>query len=641
MGFQQGLSGLNASSKQLEVIGNNVANASTVGFKQSTAQFADVYAASLSGSGGAQIGIGTKVAAVAQQFVQGNVTSTGNTLDMAINGQGFYRMDNNGAISYSRNGQFQLDKNGFIVNAQGIKLTGYGIDSAGNIVAASPQPLQIPTTNLNPAATSLTNLGLNLDSRLLAPTAAAFSPSNPSSFNNSTSVTIYDSLGNSHVATTYFAKASVSSVQSGAFTTAVATAPGQTFTLSINGSTVANFTSAATGDTVTAAQLDTAMASFLSTHPAYSMTGTFAAGTAQITDAAGSAMTIGLASTYGTTSSTSVQSGTFTQPVASAAGETFTLNIDGIPAASFTSAAAGDTVTAAQLDTAMTAFLAANPTYSMTGSFAAGTAQISNSASPTMTIGLATTYVTTPGSFAGAGFIGTVSGTPGAFASAGFTGTVTPIPVGAPANATTAWQTYLTVDNATIPAAGTALGTLCFDSNGTLVYPTPTAGLTIGQMNVSVPFANGATSPQSIVMDFSGTSQYGANFGVNSLTQNGYTSGQLTGFSTASDGTIQGRYSNGQTNNLGQIVLANFSNAQGLQPQGNNLWVETSTSGAPLVGAPGTGSMGVIQSAAVEDSNVDLTAELVNMITAQRVYQANAQTIKTQDAVLQTLVNLR
>ena len=180
-----------------------------------------------------------------------------------------------------------------------------------------------------------------------------------------------------------------------------------------------------------------------------------------------------------------------------------------------------------------------------------------------------------------------------------------------------------------------------YDSNGSLVYPVAAAPLKAGQMSVSVPLTNGATTPQAMTVDFSGSSQYGAAFGVNSLAQDGYTSGQLSGFSTAADGTIQGRYSNGQTKNLGQIVLANFSDPQGLQPQGNNQWVETFTSGAPLVSTPGSGSLGVIQSAAVEDSNVDLTSELVNMITAQRVYQANAQTIKTQDQVLQTLVNLR
>jgi flagellar hook protein FlgE len=144
-----------------------------------------------------------------------------------------------------------------------------------------------------------------------------------------------------------------------------------------------------------------------------------------------------------------------------------------------------------------------------------------------------------------------------------------------------------------------------------------------------------------MTLDLSGSTQFGSNFSVNALSQDGYSSGRLASFTTGADGTISGRYTNGQSKVLGQVVLASFVNPNGLQSLGGNAWTETSTSGTPLVGAPNTGNLGVLQSSAVEDSNVDLTAELVNMITAQRVYQANAQTIKTQDQVLQTLVNLR
>ena len=151
----------------------------------------------------------------------------------------------------------------------------------------------------------------------------------------------------------------------------------------------------------------------------------------------------------------------------------------------------------------------------------------------------------------------------------------------------------------------------------------------------------GAAAIAAITPSFASSTQYGSTFGVNSLAQDGYASGRATGFSIAADGVLKARYSNGQSLNLGQVVLADFKNPQGLQPLGNNLWAETSTSGAPLPGAPGSSSLGVLQSSAVEDSNVDLTQELVNMITAQRTYQANAQSIKTQDQVLQTLVNLR
>ena len=405
MSFQQGLSGLNAAAKNLDVIGNNVSNSGTVGFKQSQAQFSDVYANSLTGSGGSNIGIGTKVAVVAQQFTQGNITSTNNPLDIAINGGGFFRMDNNGEVNYQRNGQFQLDRTGFIVSSGGARLTGYTANASGVLSTGAPAPLSINTADLAPQVTSGVNAVLNLDSSVAAPTAA-FDPNDPLSFNNSTSVSVYDSLGNQHTLQMFYVK------------------------------------SAVPGNWNVHASLD--------------------------------------------------------------GGATFT---------------------------------------------------------PT------------------------------------------------PSNV------------------------LTFDSSG---------GLTAGAaMTIPAQALTTGAAPLTFALDYTGTTQFGSAFSVNTLNQDGYTSGRLAGFNIGADGTILGRYTNGQSAVLGQVVLANFANPNGLQPLGNNMWAETATSGSALVGAPDTGSLGVLQSSAVEDSNVDLTAELVNMITAQRVYQANAQTIKAQDAVLQTLVNLR
>ncbi|MGN6703905.1 MAG: flagellar hook protein FlgE, partial [Burkholderiaceae bacterium] len=206
MSFQQGLSGLNAASKSLEVIGNNVANSSTVGFKQAQAEFADVYASSLNGAGGSQIGIGTKIATVAQQFTQGNVTATSNPLDIAINGGGFFRLNTNGVTTFSRNGQFQLDKNGYIVNADGAHLTGYGINAAGVLTAGAPADLQINTADQLPKTTGAISALLNLDSRSATPTTTPFDVNNPATYNSSTSVSVFDSLGNSHVLQTFYVK---------------------------------------------------------------------------------------------------------------------------------------------------------------------------------------------------------------------------------------------------------------------------------------------------------------------------------------------------------------------------------------------------------------------------------------------------
>jgi flagellar hook protein FlgE len=165
-------------------------------------------------------------------------------------------------------------------------------------------------------------------------------------------------------------------------------------------------------------------------------------------------------------------------------------------------------------------------------------------------------------------------------------------------------------------------------------------------VSLDIPASTNAAGAQTLAipgveLDLSGATQYGANFGVTNLTQDGYAPGQLVGIQFETNGIIMARYSNGQSKPAGQIELASFRNPQGLQPTGGNDWAATYTSGDPVVSTPGNGNMGVLQAGALEESNVDLTAELVNMITAQRVYQANAQTIKTQDQVLQTLVNLR
>ena len=407
MSFQQGLSGLNAASKTLEVIGNNVSNANTVGFKQSRAEFADVFANSLTGSGTSQIGIGTKIATVAQQFTQGNITSTNNPLDIAINGGGFFRMSNDGAITYTRNGQFQMDRFGYIVNSDGNRLTGYTADLAGVLSTGAPAELNINTSDLQPTATTEVTGIVNLDSRNTNLTAAGFDPADPTTYHNSSAVTVFDSLGNAHNIQSFFVK----------------TAPGT-------------------------------------------------------------------------------------------------------------------------------------------------------------------------------------------------------------------WNVFTTADGVSTTVLPAPTSTLTF--NGTGVAPTSVPALP----TVNFTPTTGA-SAVSLTLDYTDSTQFGSNFSVNSLTQDGYSSGRLSGFSTSNDGMIIGRYTNGQSRVLGQVVLASFVNPNGLQSLGGNAWAESGTSGNPLVGPPNTGGFGVLQSSAIEDSNVDLTAELVNMITAQRVYQANAQTIKTQDQVLQTLVNLR
>ncbi|MDQ2733736.1 MAG: flagellar hook protein FlgE [Pseudomonadota bacterium] len=419
MGFQQGLSGLNAASKNLDVIGNNIANVNTIGAKVGRAEFADVYANAVSGSSN-QIGIGTTLASVSQQFTQGNITTTDNPNDVAINGNGFFEVSTKaGAISYSRNGQFKVDNTGFIVNDQGQRLMGYPADASGTIIPGTATALQMPTAGLTPAVTTTIAMEMNLDASSGVTLPASGVPINfadPSTYNNATSQTVYDAKGQSVALTYYFQKAS-----------------------------------------------------------------------------------------------------------------TDTWNV----------------------------YVAANGT---------------------------------PISTAGGN-----------------------------------------------PAAST---TITFPTNG----GAPTAP--VGTVAIDIPSvtnAAGATTVpiSGIALDVSAATQYGSQFGVTDLSQDGYAAGSLTGVSFEANGVITATYSNGQTKPAGQVEIANFRNPQGLEPVGGNGWVQTAASGNPIVGVPGDGSLGVLQAGALEESNVDLTSELVNMITAQRDYQANAQTIKTEDQIMQTIVNLR
>jgi flagellar hook protein FlgE len=420
MSFQQGLSGLNATSKNLEVIGNNVANSNTFGAKASRAEFSDMYASAMNGAGANAVGIGVALAAVSQQFTQGNITATSNPMDLAINGGGFFQVtDGVNPSLYSRNGQFKVDRLGYITNNDGLKLVGYSADSAGVIQPGNASALRLPTAGIEPKSTGEIVLEMNLDSRS-ATTAPLAGPqidfTDPKTYNSATSQVVYDALGQDVALTYYFQK-----------------------------------------------------------------------------------------------------SGTDTWNV----------------------------------------FVTAN-----------GTPINGNAAAP-------------------------------------------------------------------LPSA-----TLTFPATG----GAPLAP--VGPVSIDIPAATNAAGAQTraiagVQLDMDGARQFGAPFGITNLTQNGYAPGQITGVNIEPNGIVMARYSNGQSKPAGQIELATFRNPQGLRPLGGNAWSRSFTSGDPIVGVPGQGNLGVLQSGALEESNVDLTAELVNMMTAQRVYQANAQTIRTQDQVLQTLVQLR
>lgn len=438
MVFGTALSGIQAASKDLDVIGNNIANSPTIGFKSSRAEFADVYATGTYGGGGNAVGSGVRLSRVQQNFGQGNFKFTDNSLDLAINGTGFFVLSDQGSRVYSRAGSFGLDKEGFIVNSSNQNLTGLLADNNGQITSVSGN-LQVNTANISPKATTSVSSGVNLYSKAVAPTVDWVGGATPAqdTYNNVTSTTIYDSLGNSHVLSMYFIHA----------------------------------------------------------------------------DSAAAAATDPNAST--------------------------------------------------------------------------------------------------------------------------------------PVNTNNQWYVAFQLDNQNIPAnIGTHntdnLYRINFNDDGSFssALDTSNTALAGNLIPLSTTLTNGA-APLNFNVDFSDSTQFGSPFAVQSTTQDGFTTGRLDGLDIDDTGILYGRYTNGQSRVMGQIQLANFANPDGLQSIGNTNWAETTASGQALISNPGTASLGLIQSGAVEESNVNLTEELVDLISAQRNFQANAQTIRTADAVTQTIINIR
>ena len=404
MSFNIALTGLNAATQDLSVTSNNLANVSTVGFKGSRAEFGDIFAATQTGVSSTAVGNGAAVQEVAQQFSQGNTETTGNSLDLAINGNGFFTVSKAGSLEYTRDGQFQLNNQGQVVTATGALLQVYAPLPNGGFNTGGLTNLTLNTNESAPQATSTANVTATLPANATAPTTTTFNPADPTSYNNTTSLTVYDSLGAAHTASLYFIKG------------------------------------AAANDW-------------------------------------------------------SVQ-----------------------------------------------------------------------------------TYVD-----------GTAVGTPQ-------------------------------------DLQYSSSGVLTSPANGEIALPgyTPTTGA--ADINMTLNLAN--------------TQQTGDSFSVTAISQNGFTTGTLTGINIDSTGVVQATFTNGRSVDLGQVAMANFANTQGLQQMGNASWSQTTSSGSVVQGVAGGSGFGTIQSGALEQSNVDTTTALVSMITAQRDFQANAQMIQTDNQISQTIIHV-
>ena len=407
MPFDIALTGLSAAQNDLEVISNNIANSETSGFKKSRANFADIYASSEFGVSSNSIGQGVQVTGIQQQFTDGDITFTDNALDLAINGQGFFIMEDDGERFYGRSGAFGIDVDGNIQDPIGNQLIGFQPDTNG-VITGALGPIVVNRADLAPRITSEIELGANLSATeiILPAFTVGGSGPDPATYNHSTSLTTYDSLGGEHLTSLYFRR-----------------------------------------------------------------------------------------------------------------------------------------------DTA------------------------------------------------------------------------------------TNWEVFAFVDGTQVDGPDI----LNFDASGNLLGVNGGAGTTV----TSAAFTPGGVgTATTYTIDYADVTQFGSPFGVASLDQNGFETGRLTSLDFGQNGTLFGRYSNGESQAFGQIALANFSNTQGLVPSSSTLWTESFASGPALVGEPGSTDLGLVQSGALEESNVDVTAELIDMIQAQRFFQSNAQVIGAADEITQTIINI-
>lgn len=538
MSFNIGLSGMRAATKDLSVTGNNIANAGTVGFKQSRAEFADVYAASMLGNGKNQIGSGVLLGSVSQLFNQGNINYTQNPLDLAINGKGFFQVSNNGALSYTRAGFFGTDRDGFIVDNFGNNLQGYVLDEKDQLREGVIGNLQIKSASQEPRATSDLRQSFNLNSTLNPPVNWQ---------------SVHDG------------------VLSTAYETSLAAAGQTAYTDSLN-----QAGQDAYDDHLAANPLDTA--------------GADAERLAAMAD---------------------------TVNIEQAEAEREAAMLD--PAHITAAEAARD---AAKADAVATANAAFDPT---------DAASYSSSTSTNVYDSQGNAHVLTQY------FIKTDSNQ---------------------------WRMNILIDgrNPANPGSEEPYGMdLVFTKDGKLDSISPVSGAAIdildskGRLTLQdwVPAiadghkppnwsANGASAaPQGITLDMREASQYASSFAVTEVAQNGHTTGELSGIEIDETGKIFARYTNGQTKVQGQVILVDFANVQGLTPIGKTQWVQSLESGEPVPNPGGTGTLGVITAGALEDSNVELSDQLVNLIVAQRNYQANAKTIETESAITQTIINIR
>ena len=672
MSFNTALSGLKAADADLRVTGNNIANASTTGFKESRAEFGDVYAVSVLGSGSNAIGSGVLLANVAQQFSQGTITFTDRSLDLAVNGNGFFILSEGGseggqtgARSYTRAGQFGLDANGFIVANSGARLQGFGATDQGLVVAGVPQDIQIQTTTQDPSQTTGIDQSFNVNA-----SASVLLERGNNTYSNSGAIgNAQTGLNNGYVPGTIDINGTPYTFTSGADATAESLAAelNSQSNVSATALTSVRFTlsspavepfATTNGDIlVNGVPIDSAtswdeLANNITSNTNNDIVAVHqGGGIIDITHNDGDDITLDITSgggaIEGSLQGMVFQGSTLVGPSGAPVVLTDAGNLQGVVGGELIITLNDTTTLDNPGGVGNNLFTIPVPTIPF----------INNEFEPSdQTTFNHSTSMTTYDSLGNPHIMSQYFVKEPAVSDSGVAQPNT-------------WTMYIQIDGENVgdplPNDPLAIPTeaafsLNFNDDGTL-NPSATDQIVITNW---IPLDengdwNGALQPSNVapgvdplplpdpptssnfVVDIDGSTQFGTDFAITNLTQDGFAAGQLTRIEISDTGIVQARFTNGQTQVLGQVILASFTNQQGLTPLGDTAWAESFESGGPIVGLAQTGNLGAVQSGALEDSNVDLSAELVNLIIAQRNYQANAKTIETANAVTQTIINLR
>ncbi|MCI3944761.1 hypothetical protein K0038_01788 [Pseudomonas syringae] len=579
MSFNIAISGIHAANKRLEVAGNNIANAGTLGFKSSRAQFSALYASAQLGSGHAAVGDGVRLASVQQNFNQGEtVISSGNPLDMRIQGNGFFVVRDQGALAYTRAGAFLKDAANFVVDSDGGRLQGYAANGKGEIISGIRTDLQIDTSNVAARATTRVAENINLDASL--PSLArlpAFDPADPATYTRVTAHTIQDAgispvPAANHELKQYFVK----------------TEDNQwSMYVLVDGRNPV--------DPESVAPLHVS----LELKPDGSLS--YSGNNQHIHKVSGSEFAL-----QGWVPASQVNGAWLANGAAS--GGAVSLSLDDGGASVLDPA---DTVMHRPVPDFNTSDL---NTYSrMFGN------QIFDSQGNAHEL---KQYFVKDGTNSWRMHVlidGRNPQTPDS---------TTPL---------TANIVFDSHGSVTSMTGSPGLNS----SNGNLLHLTGWSPVRVADPGTSRErwISNGAAgSADGITIDFTNLLQHNAASSRSSAQVDGNSAGELRSLDVGRDGILRAGFTNGMSKDIGQVMLASFANPHGLQPRSDTRWTATADSGVPEYDVPGVGTLGSIVSGGLEGSNVVLADELIALIQAQTAYQANSKAISTEVTLMQTLI---